>query len=294
MDYFGGMIMRTGRNRDGRDNAFTLVELLIVIGIIAVLISVLLPALNRARAAANAISCGSNARQIGMAAQQYVNDYGCYPPAGYRYYDVNATPKEVVATWDELLARYLGQRQSNKPNKILICPADRIPREDGAHNPIKDEFKRSYAAVRYMMGTAKTLGDGSVAWQTASVCDFGDDKGPYATTDATYMRQPIRNMLHIRPAKVRRPTMTLLYAETNCPLNIQVTTGRDAYTWIKDWNYQTINSGNLAAGPVYNHFSKARGIGKMNYVFADGHVELLEPKTTKVSPSTSAMNIWRR
>ena len=87
-------------------NAFTLVELLVVIGIIAVLIAVLMPALNRARMSANLVKCQSNFRQIYSAVVVYVNENGGLLP---RSSEVGGPSGTFAGTFVEL-SRLLGTK----------------------------------------------------------------------------------------------------------------------------------------------------------------------------------------
>jgi prepilin-type N-terminal cleavage/methylation domain-containing protein/prepilin-type processing-associated H-X9-DG protein len=149
-----------------RRHAFTLIELLVVMAIIGVLVSLLLPAVQKVREAANRMRCGSNLKQIGIACHQYHDIHLSFPPG---YLATAPYPNTTPGWgWAAFLLPYLEQENlyrqlafglpvQDSPAAqtrlvIFLCPSDVVPPgtftlTDAGQQPVMIASPCSYAAT---------------------------------------------------------------------------------------------------------------------------------------------------
>jgi prepilin-type processing-associated H-X9-DG protein/prepilin-type N-terminal cleavage/methylation domain-containing protein len=223
--------------------AFTLVELLVVIAVIAILASLLLPALSGANRSARFTSCKSNLRQVGLALATYVSDFNAYPP---NFVVDSGTPNSPgFKMWADLIEPYAGggKTNANFTDPVFACPSDMNP----------------YGYNQTGVDPVPFPGDlGLGGYQSVNLVS-----GPFVTTRQSPPLDPVRETQVIVPSDM---------------IGIGDLGVRDNYGMVLPvvGSIGFIMTADSSPDQSAYDYSKKRHGSKANLVFCDGHVEGLK------------------
>jgi prepilin-type N-terminal cleavage/methylation domain-containing protein/prepilin-type processing-associated H-X9-DG protein len=231
-----------------RRAGFTLVELLVVIGIIAILSAILLPVLSRAQGAARATQCLSNLRQLYLANTMYAaENKGYYVPAAPDIYEGSGGR-----------VRWHGERQKAHPSSTFDPSqgplAEYLPDGRVKECPEFSEYRRAAE----QSGLAFESGSGGYGYNMAYVGSrMYRDEWPESVTRTT------------RDSEIRRPGRTIMFADAGLPMDGYII----EYGFLEPPHtvsprYPAGNPDGGVASPSM-HF---RHHGRVNVIWCDGHV----------------------
>lgn len=243
-----------------RKHAFTLVELLVVIGIIALLISILIPALGRARDKANSVKCASNARQLYIACQMFAQDHQGHLP---RPMEVPQSAKNVRPQDLQVIA-WVHQAISGSTGAAGIADL-----ENGALWP----YIGGLGSRAQVIKCPSDVGERVNGWP---------ELGPrnYSFSMNANIQQPSEPKgptLGIRLGTAKNAVRKIMWCEELGP--------NDTY-WISFNSVDDLPSGRHGTRAALNAARAQNGVrseiylrqGLGNHAFFDGHVEPLSPK----------------
>ncbi|HEX8916524.1 MAG TPA: type II secretion system protein [Humisphaera sp.] len=238
---------------------FTLVELLVVIGIIALLMSILLPTLGAVRRQANTVKCAAALREIGKGFEMYSNEYKGYWPVAVHEVGNAQFPTAVEMRWPDLIARFVSGANIDKVDDIekirdksVIwgCPAWRGQEENSGS--FADKVRVGYGMNPY----PTYFVDGNVA-NLANITASATPRGRY----------PLRNVWS-------KPAERGLVADAVAHILQTPATMSSSGQWQP---FDPVGTGAFYVDGARHH---APGVAKaktysspgMNMLFCDGHV----------------------
>jgi prepilin-type N-terminal cleavage/methylation domain-containing protein/prepilin-type processing-associated H-X9-DG protein len=275
----------------GPRRAFTLIELLVVIAIIAVLIGLLLPAVQKVREAAARIQCENNLKQIGLALQNYHDTAGSFPPGYVSGYDAAGDDTGPGWGWAAFILPQMEQQPLHgtiqfgqnieapanasarvRPVKAYLCPSDNLQptwtatQYDVAGAPLGavcDVASASYVGV---FGVAEPGVDGEGVFFRNSAVHIGD------ITDGT------SQTFLVGERSYRWGQVTWTGAVTNASLVPPPNSPAQPGVWnasgfILGHTFEG-SGGPGSAGTEPNGFASQHTQGA-NFLFADGHVQFV-------------------
>jgi prepilin-type processing-associated H-X9-DG protein len=225
-------------------------ELLVVIAIIAVLAALLLPALSRAKAAAQAAKCRSNLRQIGLALTFYVSDHMVYPPLnGY-----DADKAGDIIKWHDYLNAALQSGPARKQAAAGFAGVFRCP----THRPLPDFYSPSYGYNAWGAGGSGLEGSWAVP-----------------QSPGEWPRH-----LGLRDTSVKSPSQMIAIGDGYTAYRTARTSGGQMFTDPDGLlvEHEVLGRGTSLESDFLTNLvrpreARRRHQGRLNIVFCDGHVE---------------------